>query len=287
MADSAEQPLKGPKPSRFGDGLVPRIASALVLGPIVLAAVFFGGLWFDLLVLAAALVLAWEWAGLVGTGNQKRIVIALALAALLEIGVVLAGDLRWLIVVALGGFLFVYVVARMLSSEPKPLWLAMGAIYIGLPCAAFVWLRADADTGQAIVFWLFALVWSADTGAYAAGRLIGGPKLAPRISPKKTWAGFIGGVLSAGLIGCWVAWMFGAGATFALFGYSALLGGISQGGDLIESWVKRRFDVKDSSNIIPGHGGLLDRVDALLVAIAAAALGALAFGLNPFVAGSL
>lgn len=152
------------------------------------------------------------------------------------------------------------------------LWRAAGVLAIGLPCLALVWLRRDPDFGRQIVFWLFALVWATDIGAYAAGKLIGGPKLAPRISPAKTWAGLIGGVGCAGAVGAVAAVLMGSGAMVAFVALSACLGAVSQAGDLTESWIKRRFRVKDASNIIPGHGGMLDRVDGLLAASAAVAL---------------
>ncbi len=160
--------------------------------------------------------------------------------------------------------------------DGRPAWLAAGLIYIVLPAWALIYLRSDPAAGTATVIWLMAVVWSADSGAYACGRLIGGPKLVPSISPKKTWSGLIGGVGSAGVAGAITAILLEKQGILAFSGWSAAIGGISQVGDLAESWVKRHFGVKDTSGIIPGHGGLFDRVDGLLAAAVAVAAIALA-----------
>jgi len=148
----------------------------------------------------------------------------------------------------------------------RPLWLVLGAIYIAVPCWALVHLRATGTDGAQTLFWLLAVVWSADTGAYAFGRLIGGIKLAPVISPNKTWAGLIGAIATAGGTGAVAASVFGLGDLLTLAGWSAVIGAVSQAGDLVESWVKRHFGVKDTGAILPGHGGMFDRVDGLLAA---------------------
>ncbi|MFQ5764869.1 MAG: phosphatidate cytidylyltransferase [Rhodospirillales bacterium] len=203
------------------DGLAARVGSAVVLVPVVLAAVHLGTPVFDGLVGIAALVLAWEWNRLCG------------------------GRLGW---------------------------LAVGFLAIALPCVSLLYLRGDPAAGAETLFWLLAVVWSADTGAFAFGRLIGGPRLAPVISPNKTWSGLIGGIASAGAMGGATALVLGLDGVMALAGWSAAIGAISQGGDLTESWVKRHFGVKDTGNIVPGHGGLLDRVDGLLAAAIAVAV---------------
>ena len=158
---------------------------------------------------------------------------------------------------------------RMCSG--KPLWLFAGAFYICLPCAALIWLRNDSFSGMITILWIFAIVWSADSAAYIAGRAIGGPKLAPRISPKKTWAGFIGGIGFASIVGGGFA-LYWDGSPLNLALWSGAVAIASQAGDLLESIIKRHFGVKDSSQLIPGHGGVLDRVDALIIASLAVAL---------------
>ncbi|MEW5728019.1 MAG: phosphatidate cytidylyltransferase, partial [Pseudomonadota bacterium] len=163
-------------------------------------------------------------------------------------------------------------------GERAHLWAGLGALYVGLPSVALVWLRGDPEVGRETVFWLLLLVWATDTGAYAFGRLIGGPKLMPAVSPKKTWAGLVGGMICAGAVGLAVAAAVPLPNAAGLAVGSAMLAVVAQAGDLLESWVKRRFGVKDSSSIIPGHGGVLDRVDGLLAAGAAVALGSWSSG---------
>lgn len=161
----------------------------------------------------------------------------------------------------------------------KAAWLLGGAAYIAVPILCLAWVRADPAFGRETVYWLFLLVWATDTGAFLVGSTVGGPKLAPSISPAKTWSGFLGGTACAAIVGGMVGWWAGAASMAALVAASAGMGVISQGGDLAESWVKRRFGVKDTGTIMPGHGGLLDRVDGLLpAAVATAALGAIGRG---------
>lgn len=156
--------------------------------------------------------------------------------------------------------------------DRKPMWVAWGALYIAAASYSLVHMRAHPEHGFEIVVWIFVLVWAADSGAYAAGRALGGPKLAPKISPNKTWSGLMGGVCAAGLMGYFGSLALEQENMIPLIIVSAILGVLSQGGDLLESWAKRKFNKKDAGKIIPGHGGVLDRVDGLL----AAALGAAA-----------
>jgi phosphatidate cytidylyltransferase len=162
------------------------------------------------------------------------------------------------------------------------IWLAFGVLYIGAAAVALIHLRGDASAGLVNVLFLFLTVWASDIGAYAAGRCFGGPKLAPSVSPNKTWSGAAGGLLSAVAIGGAAAYVMAlvAGTPPPPAGRALLVAGaigvLAQAGDLFESWIKRRFQVKDSSSLIPGHGGLLDRLDGVLAAApAAAALGVL------------
>ncbi len=150
-------------------------------------------------------------------------------------------------------------------------WMFAGALYIAVPSGILIWLRGDATPGMITILWLFAIVWSADIGAYLCGRSIGGPKLAPKISPKKTWAGFVGGVSCATIIaGAFAVYWEEPPLSLALWG--AVVAIASQAGDLFESAVKRHFGIKDSSSLIPGHGGVLDRVDALVAGAVAIAV---------------
>jgi len=151
-------------------------------------------------------------------------------------------------------------------------WMVAGLIYVIPPAAALVWLRLDPTQGRETVYWLMAAIWATDIGAYAAGRTIGGPRLAPSISPKKTWSGLAGGITCAALVGAGAATYLGKSAAWPLALASAGLAVVGQAGDLLESALKRRFGVKDASRLIPGHGGLLDRVDGLLPAVLVVAL---------------
>jgi phosphatidate cytidylyltransferase len=156
---------------------------------------------------------------------------------------------------------------------------AFGFPYLGLAAVALPWLRAGPDAGLANTLFVLAIVWASDIGAYLTGRLAGGPKLAPSLSPGKTWSGAAGGLAGAVLAALAVAACFSSGFSPShVGGVAIVLGTISQAGDLLESALKRRFGVKDSGRIIPGHGGLLDRLDALLAVAPAAALLALFVG---------
>ncbi len=153
----------------------------------------------------------------------------------------------------------------------------LGALYIGLPVLAFAWLRSDVEYGRVVLFWLLAVVWATDIFAYFAGRSIGGPKMAPRLSPNKTWAGLAGGAAGAMLAGGLTAMWLGA-AIGGLVIVSGALAVVAQAGDVTESALKRRAGVKDSGALIPGHGGILDRVDGLMFAAVGAAAIALLRG---------
>ncbi len=241
--------------------VVTRTVAGFLLGLPVLVFIWIGTPAFEAMVALAAGILAWEWFGITGSGQSQKsglllggvVVVAVAVAASFSLGVALLS-------LALGTALVV------LATGGAP-WMTLGTLYIGLPCVALVWLRNEPTLGREIVLWLLLVVWASDIGAYAAGRLIGGPKLAPRISPNKTWAGLAGGIGAAAATSFGFASHLGGAhlAPAAILG--ALLAVAAQLGDLGESWVKRRFGVKDASSLIPGHGGLLDRVDALLVVI--------------------
>lgn len=158
------------------------------------------------------------------------------------------------------------------------MWTAVGLGYVLLAGAALFWLRADRVAGRADVLFLLCIVWCNDVGAYLLGRWIGGPRLAPRISPGKTWAGATGGLLVAIAVGVLAAHLLAGAPPWRAIPVAALLAVVAQGGDLLESFVKRRLEVKDSGHLIPGHGGLFDRLDGLLAAAPVAAILALILG---------
>jgi phosphatidate cytidylyltransferase len=257
-----------------------RIASAAVLGPLALAAVWAGGRWVLAMVLLAAAVMGGEWGAMAARGRFGATaalipMTGLAAAAALGLG---AGPATACLVAAVGALLV--LVAAVASRQGEPLWAAAGTFWIALGVTAFLVLATLPEKVHETVLWLLAAVWANDIAAYGVGRAVGGPKLAPRLSPNKTWAGFIGGVAAAGLIGALCALASGADPA-ALAGVSLLLGVAGQLGDLAESWAKRHFGVKDSGRLIPGHGGLLDRVDGLLAASVLAGAATLVAGRSP------
>lgn len=252
--------------------LAVRIAAALVLIPVALLVVWAGSVWFELGIAFIAAIMAAEWCRMVHRGSPFQF----ALHALAAIGGVLVvsrfGAMTALqVVVACWAVSLIWDVLR---SKSGSRWAWWGVPYIALPCLALILLRQSPEYGLPAVLWLFAIVWSADTFAYVFGRLIGGPKLAPSISPNKTWAGLVGAVGGGVAASALVGWYAGLPSLLPLVVAGALLAVLEQSGDLFESAVKRRFGVKDSGRIIPGHGGILDRVDGLMFAsVAAAAFG--------------
>lgn len=257
-----------------------RVASALVLAPPVLAAFYYGSPYSDAVVLVAAGLLCWEWSRICGGGRlglPGAIAIGGTLAAVAAGALTLYPVASWLI--AVGAMAAMLAAGR--RGPGQPIWYALGLLYATLPCLAFLWLRQDPEQGRSLVFWLFFVVWATDTGAYFAGRAIGGPKMAPKLSPNKTWAGLAGGALCAAAVGAaMAAWQPVGGPAWSVSttaAVSLLLALVAQTGDVLESGVKRHFGVKDSSQLIPGHGGLMDRLDGLL---AVACVVALFYGLR-------
>ena len=241
------------------------------MAPIALFAVWYGGLLFDLLVAMAAAVMAWEWGHLTQSGSGKTrspYMAILGLVTVLLSGV--AGYGSALVVFIIG----LVVVDRLEQAEARAhgIWSTGGLIWITLPCIGLVWLRHDPVVGMQMVLWILATVWATDIAAYAVGRTLGGPRLAPRISPAKTWSGLAGGAVASAIVGCAANLMIGGSHWLAFTGIGAVLALVEQAGDLAESYAKRRFGAKDSGSLIPGHGGLLDRLDGLLAVIIAVIL---------------
>jgi phosphatidate cytidylyltransferase len=246
--------------------LLTRIIAAAVLIPLAVAIAYAGGLLWTTLVTLAAIGLYVEWLMVVGGAADKRIVVS-GVIALVVAGFCLAiGRLdAALVVLAIG------LVAVGLMTAERRNWTAAGFLYAAVAEIASVLLRLDAAKGFVALVFVLVIVWVTDSGGYFAGRGIGGPKLWPRVSPKKTWAGAIGGfVASLAVGGAFAALDLGKAGPLLMI--SGALSVVSQLGDLFESAVKRRFGVKDSSQIIPGHGGLLDRLDGFVAAVAVAAL---------------
>jgi phosphatidate cytidylyltransferase len=267
--------------ARFGSDLKTRVAAAVAMGSLALATAWIGGFVFAVFWWLASIVVLWEWQRLVGGARfAERVAVGGLLAALsallalhgsvLGVGVALA-----LAAVAVGWF----------TERRERTWAAAGAIYAGALVGSAVLLRISPSFGLAAILWLFAVVWGTDIAAYFAGRLIGGPRLWPSVSPGKTWAGAIVGALAGAVLGlALAAW---TNRPVALFWLGIATAIVSELGDLAESALKRRFGVKDSSGLIPGHGGLMDRLDAF---VAASVFAAVVAGLNSrssFIAGGL
>jgi phosphatidate cytidylyltransferase len=246
--------------------LMMRIIVALVLAPLAIAIAYAGGWLWATLVTCAACGLYVEWLMIIDAARQTRVV-ASGVAALAIAGFCLASG--WidaaLLVLVLG------LAAVALLSPERRLWTATGFFYAAAAEIASVLVRLDQIYGFAALILILLVVWVTDIGGYFAGRGIGGPKLWPRVSPKKTWAGAIGGFAASLVVAAGFA-ALGVGKTGPLLLLGAVLSIASQLGDLFESAVKRRFGVKDSSHIIPGHGGLLDRLDGFVAAVVLAAI---------------
>lgn len=246
--------------------LLMRVLAAVVLAPLAIAIAYAGGWLWAVLVTLAAIGLYVEWLTIVGAARAMRVV-APGVAALLVAGLCLAaGRIDAAFVVLAVGL----IVVALISPERRS-WTATGFVYAAAALIASVAVRLDPVWGFTALMFVLLIVWVTDIGGYFAGRGIGGPKLWPRVSPKKTWAGAIGGFVASLVVAAgFVAFDLGKAAPLLLL--AAGLSIASQLGDLFESAVKRRFGVKDSSQIIPGHGGLLDRLDGFVAAVVLAAI---------------
>ena len=235
-----------------------RIFSACLLLPLPVLALYFGSPWFELLCAAALTVMGWEWEKLV----LKRFSVLGMLIAVTGICSVFILDLNAVVAWSLPAVMtaVLYVAAKKRRLEHERLF-PFGVLYSAYPVISLAFILQNY--GFISTIWLLGTVWTMDSGAYLFGKTIGGPKLCPKISPKKTWAGLIGGMLTSAVWGALCA-KFGDAGYAPVMVVSAVLGAVSQGGDLFESWIKRYLNVKDSSNLIPGHGGIFDRTDALL-----------------------
>lgn len=240
-----------------------RAVVGLLLIALASAALYFGGFFFWLLLVVAGVLMQGEWADLTGASPEHRRLSMFAVSVPLALLCPLAAGLSWTaFTLAVAAFFFVVLVTR--SAR-----LSLGIFYVFVPVMALIFLRQQQPGGLLLAFWALSLVWATDIGAYFAGRSIGGPKLAPRVSPSKTWAGLGGGVLAALILG-FVLHRF-AGLPIQLAAASGLLAVAAQLGDLLESAMKRRAGVKDSGTLLPGHGGVMDRLDGVVAAAPLAA----------------
>jgi phosphatidate cytidylyltransferase len=273
--DTAPDEASAPEPSdgTMYDGLVKRLTSAVFLIPISLGFVYLGGWPFALSLIFVTALMAFEWNRLVlGQENREKIIVYFALYTSFLAGVLGLGlEGHWRAALGVCVLAAIMTLLLALQHKVKAVWPFVGVPYLFLPMMSFIWLR-EAEWGLTVIIWILLVVWGSDSGGYLAGKSIGGPKLAPKISPNKTWSGFVGGVALAMLAGFGVGLFVGDGSILKLIMVSAGLSAISQVGDLAESAVKRHFGVKDFSSLIPGHGGVLDRFDGLLFVLVAAAV---------------
>lgn len=242
-----------------------RVLSGVVLIVLALGLTFAGGVWFRLLATAISGAVLYEWLTMTSAAQpaSNRFLAAGFLAILLLL--LLAGQPASFLLPLLVGAVLVTVAHSVRVGAGY--WPSGGLAYAGLLGIALSGLRGDAMAGLQAILFLFAVVWATDILAYFVGRSVGGPKLAPAISPGKTWSGALGGTIAAVLAGLGLAYGLASPLSLTAFaGLTLLLSVMSQMGDLFESWIKRRFGVKDSSNLIPGHGGVMDRVDGLATA---------------------
>ncbi len=253
-----------------------RVISALVLVALAVASTLLGGIVFQAFWALTAFICFYEWISVSIPGSRpiQYIIAAISILAMSTQPVILS--LGWMAIVA--GCL---LVSAWSSPSPGRFWAPLGLVYAGALAFSITALRASPSYGIIVVFWLFAIVWGSDIAAYFAGRAIGGPKLMPSISPKKTWSGFIGGVTGGMLVSLLVLWFSGIQLHWQHIALASILGVASAAGDLLESAFKRHFNVKDSGQSIPGHGGVLDRVDGFVIAAIFAVLIGLARQSNP------
>ena len=239
--------------------LVKRVVTSLVLAPVVILGVYLGSPYADLLILCGGALLAWEWAQMVPNANNSVYAVTYMLAVAVA---VMADNFAVISGMVFMAALFVWLKARM---EAHRLLLTLGVFYISIGIGSLMWLFELV--GAYTTIWFLLVVWSVDTGGYLVGSNVKGPKLAPTISPNKTWSGLLGGMVFAALISIAYSHWLGSQDAYVAFGlFGMAIAVVEQMGDLVESSIKRYLKLKDSSNLIPGHGGMFDRVDGMIFA---------------------
>jgi len=277
-ATARPAPKIRPKSKRTTNELLLRCLIGILLAAIGIGVAVAGGYLFAGFVALAGLAAAREWHRMVGTDRYAREWIATSVAIVAAIvSVTIAANMILSLAFLVTGALIAAVFGRVGGTHA--VWSGLGALYIGVPACALVALRTQAPHAEWIVLGVFLVIWSADTGALAVGRIFGGPKLIPSLSPSKTWSGLIGGLVVPAIVAaCYVTAFGGDPLRAGLIGF--VLAAAGHSGDLFESWVKRRVGRKDSGESLPGHGGVLDRLDSTLFVAPLAAILVFGFGLS-------
>jgi len=285
---TSTQPDEGNEAAPRPQDVQTRVISAVLMLPVAIIPAWLGGIWFLLLVLALAGAVYYEWTRM--TGAEQPMAWRIGMGVLLAFALIIAsgGLFGGALIICLLPLLAIPLVSSGMivfeegladpKSDPRPRWLAFGVLYAGLPSAALLAIRAADENGLLAVFFVLLVVWVTDIAAFFGGRALGGQKLAPAISPSKTVSGALVG-LGAALVMGLLFTLFTSAGFFASIFAALFLSVAAQAGDLGESWLKRRFGVKDTGALIPGHGGFMDRVDGLYAAaIVAILLAYLGFG---------
>jgi len=272
MSEDDEAGRRDRRPSammaRLGSDFATRLVSGLVMGAVAALFTFTGVIPFTVLVVAVTALLSWEWGRLIhGGGGDVVIAVQIATVALAAVLAALEKVGLGLVILPIGAIL-----ALVLSLGSNSIFSALGVFYAGVPAVALIWLRSDKTLGLLAVVFLILIVIASDTAGLLAGRLIGGARLYPRLSPNKTWAGFVAALVASAAVGALFYLFIADASPLRLAGIGCLLSLVAQAGDLFESAVKRRFGAKDAGTLIPGHGGVMDRVDGLAAVASVAGL---------------
>lgn len=255
-----------------------RIVSGVVIGVVALAMTYLSPTLFAVLMFVIAAAMSWEWGRIVRRSAMPDTGMIVHILAVLLAAVLSATDMAGLGIAAT--VVGAIAVAALVVGTGNARLSGAGVLYTGLPVVALGWIRGDEPLGFLATLFVILSVVVTDIGAYASGRTLGGPKLWPEVSPNKTWSGLMGGVLAAAIAGALFAWLSGTGSATWLATLGLILGFVAQGGDLFESGLKRHFGLKDSSDLIPGHGGVMDRMDGIVTASVIAAL--IAFAIDAY-----
>jgi phosphatidate cytidylyltransferase len=274
--DDAERESRWWWVERLGGDFAVRLLSGLAMVAIVALFTVSGPNAFATLTVAVSLIVAWEWTRLVN-GPESGLLMVVQVGAVAVAGLLAASISPGLGLLALcvGAIL-----ALLLSLDRNSLLAGLGVLYAGLPAVSLIWLRSDDPFGLRAVIFLILIVATADTAAFLSGRLLRGPLLWPAVSPKKTWSGLVGALVASAVMGALFWAVVPGGSPLRLAAAGAVLAAVAQAGDLAESALKRRFGAKDTGSLLPGHGGMMDRVDGLVAAAAAVGLAAIVIDMH-------